>query len=116
MPSPPRAPARGAGGAAWLEELLACIRDLAARTAVLLEEAAPFALQIADRRLALEVSVIHRLAARLTAGLAQRDPLSERVHLSGLESAPLALLAMGQTLVSRLIHRPAVKPDSGHRP
>jgi hypothetical protein len=28
--------------------------------------AAPFALQIADRRLALEVSVIHRLAARLT--------------------------------------------------
>jgi len=42
--------------------------------------------------------------------------LSERVHLSGLESAPLALLAMGQTLVSRLIHRPAVKSDPGHRP
>ncbi|HSY87208.1 MAG TPA: squalene/phytoene synthase family protein, partial [Verrucomicrobiae bacterium] len=98
------------------KELLACIRDLAARTALLLDEAAPFALQITDRRLALEVSVIHRLAARLTAGLAQRDPLSERVHLSGLESAPLALLAMGQTLVSRLIHRPAVKPQSGHRP
>ena len=98
------------------KELLACIRDLAARTALLLDEAALFALQITDRRLALEVSVIHRLAARLTAGLAQRDPLSERVHLSGLESAPLALLAMGQTLVSRLIHRPAVKPQSGHRP
>ena len=84
-------------------ELLACIRGLALRTAALLDEAAPFASQIADTRLALEVAVIHRLAVRLTKGLTQRDPLSERVHLSGVESAPLALLAMGQAILARLL-------------
>jgi len=95
------------------EALLACIRGLAARTADLLEEARPFARQIADTRLALEVAVIHRLASRLTDWLTKRDPLSERVHLSGTEAAPLALAAMGQTLLGRLVRRPAVGRESG---
>ena len=37
---------------------------------------------IEDFRLGLEVSVIHSLAGRLVRILQQRDPLSERVHLS----------------------------------
>ena len=90
-------------------ELLACIRRLAERTAGLLEEARPFARSIADTRLALEVAVIHRLAQRLTQGLMTRDPLSERVHLSGAESAPLALAAMGQAILGRLFRRPALE-------
>lgn len=94
-------------------ELLACIRSLAARTASLLEEARPFARQIADTRLALEVAVIHRLAGRLTDWLTRRDPLSERVHLSGGEAAPLALAAIGQALLGRLVRRPPVRRESG---
>ena len=92
--------------------LLACIRGLAERTAGLLEEARPFARSIGDTRLALEVAVIHRLAQRLTGGLMKRDPLSERVHLSGTESAPLALAAMGRTILGRLFRRPALERAS----
>jgi hydroxysqualene synthase len=92
--------------------LLACIRGLAERTAGLLEEARPFARRIGDTRLALEVAVIHRLAQRLTGGLMKRDPLSERVHLSATESAPLALAAMGRTILGRLFRRPALERAS----
>ena len=118
MPLPPRARGPEALAAPRASRRAARLHPRSGRSArrCFWRRPRPSPLQIADRRLALEVSVIHRLAARLTAGLAQRDPLSERVHLSGLESAPLALLAMGQTLLSRLIHRPAVKPASGHRP
>ena len=89
--------------------LLACIRGLAERTAGLLEEARPFARRIGDTRLALEVAVIHRLAERLTGDLMKRDPLSERVHLSGTESAPLAVLAMGQAILGRFFRRPTLE-------
>ena len=92
--------------------LLACILGLAQRTAGLLEEARPFARRIGDTRLALEVAVIHRLAQRLTRGLMKRDPLSERVHLSATESAPLALAAMGRTILGRLFRRPALERAS----
>ena len=62
--------------------LMRCIRDLAARTGTLLDESRPFALQIKDRRLAMEVAAIQSLAERLVGVLRTRDPLSERVHLS----------------------------------
>ena len=52
------------------------------RTAALLEESRPFALQINDSRLAMEVAAIQMLAERLIEVLRVRDPLSERVHLS----------------------------------
>ena len=62
--------------------LMRCIGDLAARTGTLLEQSRPFALQIRDRRLAMEVAAIQSLAERLVGVLRTRDPLSERVHLS----------------------------------
>jgi squalene synthase HpnC len=59
-----------------------CLRDLAKRTGTLLEQSRPFALQIKDRRLAMEVAAIQSLAERLVGVLKTHDPLSERVHLS----------------------------------
>ena len=58
-----------------------CLHQLAARTEALLAESDGFAAAIADWRLSLEVSVINRLAHRLTRILRHRDPLSEEVHL-----------------------------------
>lgn len=65
------------------------IIELTKRTLGLLEIARPFASQIVDARLALEVSVIQKLAEDLCAKLLRRDPLSERVHHTKLEFAPL---------------------------
>ena len=56
------------------------IAGLARRTGTLLEQSRPFAGEIADRRLALEVGVIQTLAESLVIRLTRRDPLSERVH------------------------------------
>lgn len=73
--------------------LRAVIAALAERTEGLLAESAGFARAIRDRRLALEVAIIHRLAANLSARLRRRDPLAERVHHGKAEAAGLALLA-----------------------
>jgi squalene synthase HpnC len=83
-----------------------CVRDLAARTSDLLREAAPFAMMIEDLRLALEVSVIHRLAMTLVRRLLRRDPLSERVHLNGVEGAGVAAAAILSALPRRVTRRP----------
>ena len=58
------------------------IGDLAQRTSALLASSRDFAGQIADRRLALEVGVIHAHWPRASplARLSLRDPLSQRVH------------------------------------
>ncbi len=96
--------------------LRSSIRALAARTESLLQDAAPLALQVMDLRLGLEIAVIHRLALRLAAWLGQRDPLSERVHLTAGESAPLALLAVGHVALRRLARRPSGRRAEGHRP
>jgi squalene synthase HpnC len=61
--------------------LLACLRRLADRTEQLLRRSDDFASLVQDRRLALEIAVIVRLARRLTKLLMRHDPLSERVHL-----------------------------------
>jgi hydroxysqualene synthase len=74
--------------------LKAVIADLARQTAVLLDQSRPFAGQIRDFRLKLEVAVIQRLGEDLTARLIRRDPLSERVHHSKVEAAALALTAV----------------------
>lgn len=65
--------------------------ELVDRISLLLDAARPFASQIADRRLALEVSVIQRLAEDLTRRLRARDPLSQRVHHGTTEAAGIAL-------------------------
>lgn len=67
-------------------QLLAAIRGLAERTSVLLDRARPFASQIRDTRLGLEVSVIQRLAEDLAERLKHRDPLSMRVHHTKAEA------------------------------
>lgn len=69
------------------------IKSLARRTSQLLAYARPFSGQIRDRRLSLEVAIIHELAQDLTAKLLRRDPLSERVHHNALELVPLVLSA-----------------------
>jgi hydroxysqualene synthase len=73
--------------------LLAVIADLARQTSELLLRAKPFARQIRDRRLALELSVIQALAEDLARGLVRRDPLCERVHHRKSDVARLAIFA-----------------------
>jgi squalene synthase HpnC len=67
------------------------IAELAGRTRTLLDRSRPFARQIADRRLALEVGVIQALAESLADHLTRRDPLSQRVHHHPAETIGLAL-------------------------
>lgn len=81
--------------------LLAAIRECAERTDALLAEAAPFARAIRDRRLGVEVAIIHRLAVSLNARLKTRDPLSSRVHHRKWEALGLAALAALAQLVKR---------------
>jgi len=71
------------------------ISDLARRTWDLLETARPFASQIVDGRLALEVRVIQTLAESLTRRLIYRDPLSQRTHHRPIEVLGLSVLALG---------------------
>ena len=71
--------------------LLDCLHRLAARTEALLGDSDGFAAAIADRRLALEVSVINVSAHRLTRLLQTRDPLCQPVHLSAPAVAGLTL-------------------------
>jgi len=82
--------------------LRAVLAELARRTARLLDRSRPFASQIRDRRLALEVSVIQTLAEDLTGRLLVRDPLSERVHHRRLEMPVLLLHAIGRFAAARL--------------
>ncbi|MDB5715407.1 MAG: hpnC [Sphingomonadales bacterium] len=74
--------------------LRATIVDLAGRTDGLLAQSAGFAGQIRDRRLAMEVAIIHRLAVSLNTMLKTRDPLSERVHHSKPQALGLAAMAV----------------------
>ena len=78
------------------------IGGLARRTKALLDQSRPFAGQIVDRRLALEVGVIQTLADSLTARLERRDPLSERVHHRPIEAFALALRGALGVAVGRL--------------
>jgi squalene synthase HpnC len=91
-------------GAAYASPaLLNCVRELAERTAPLLAAAKPFAAQIADWRLGLEVTVIHRLASRLRTMLTRRDPLSEKVHLSKAGFGAQGILGVSEGLMRRIV-------------
>ena len=78
------------------------IVELARRTQGLLETSRPFAGQIRDRRLALEVSVIQTLAEDLTERLLTRDPLSESVHHRRGEMPGLLLRSLRDFASARL--------------
>lgn len=82
-----------------------CIADLAVRTGTLLEHSRPFALQIKDRRLAMEVAAIQSLAERLVGVLRARDPLSERVHLSKPQMLVTGLFGAAGAFARRLFSR-----------
>jgi squalene synthase HpnC len=82
-----------------LREVLA---SLARRTQDLLRQSRPFAAQIRDRRLSLEVSVIQTLAEDLTARLLTRDPLRDRVHHSRGEMPGLLVKALYRFAAARL--------------
>jgi len=75
------------------EPLRQVVVALARRTSGLLNLSRSFAGRIRDRRLAVEVSVIQKLAEDLDNTLMRRDPLSQRVHHRKREMVPLALRA-----------------------
>jgi squalene synthase HpnC len=77
------------------------IASLARRTEILLDEAEGFSQAIADRRLAIEVAVIHALARSLTRRLIRRDPLSQRVHHRPIEALAIA----GVAAIKRAVRR-----------
>jgi squalene synthase HpnC len=83
------------GGERGAQALLGVIQDLAKRTQGLLDVARPFAGQIVDGRLALEVTVIQTLAESLTQRLIHLDPLSQRMHHKPFEMLRLSLAAAG---------------------
>jgi hydroxysqualene synthase len=82
-------------------ELLACIHELAAKTRVLIG-GADLSRCIKDLRLSLEVAAIERLAGKLVQLLINRDPLSQKVHLSKAEFASNLVTAAALSLGRRL--------------
>ncbi len=89
-----------AGGA-----LRTVIAGLAGRNALLLAQSRPFAGQIRDGRLALEVDLIQTLAEDLNAMLTRRDPLSENVHHSKTDIVALFVKRLPGFALSRLMRR-----------
>jgi squalene synthase HpnC len=85
------------------EPLLAAIHSVARQTDALLRMAAPFADQIDDVRLAMEVGSIHRLAGKLTERLKTADPLAEKVHASKLGFAAAASCGAALVLLRRIM-------------
>ncbi len=95
--------------------LRACLRGLVERTAELLRQSRPFARQINDYRLAMEVAAIQMLAERLIEVLRVRDPLSERVHLSKPAMLGMALKGAGWATMRRLYRRADVSVQAPMR-
>ena len=93
------------GAAQATPALLAGLHGLAERTERLLSGSDGFPLMINDWRLSLEVSVINRLAHRLTGILMVRDPLRDRVHLSASAVAGTTLAGVVAGTFRRLGRR-----------
>lgn len=81
--------------------LLACIRDIAAKTATLLRQSETLAVQVDDTRLGCEIAVIQSYAREILGLLKTRDPLSDNVHLSKPAMARLSLAAVATGLWRR---------------
>jgi squalene synthase HpnC len=77
------------------------VDDLLARTRTLLDAGAALPLQIANRRLALEIGVIHRLALRILERLHHGDPLVGNVHLRRHEVLATSIVAAASTFRRR---------------
>jgi hydroxysqualene synthase len=85
--------------------LKSVIAGLAGRNALLLAQSRPFAGQIGDSRLALEVDLIQTLAEDLNAMLTRRDPLSENVHHSKTDIVALFVKRLPGFALSRMMRR-----------
>jgi hydroxysqualene synthase len=83
-------------------ELRRCLASLAQRAEGLLRRGDELPVLVHDTRLALEISVIHMLALRLTRYIAGRDPLSQRMHLGALEVAAISCRAALKGVLRRL--------------
>ena len=83
----------------------ACIYELADRIDGLLKQSDVLAGDVADIRLGCEIAVIESYARRILALLKTRDPLSERVHLSKVETLGLAAGAVAAELSRRAFSR-----------
>jgi squalene synthase HpnC len=81
--------------------LLACIRELVARTETLMHESETLTVHIADVRLGCDVAVIETFAWQILKMLKVRDPLSEKVHLSKASMAGYALTGIAGGLWRR---------------
>jgi squalene synthase HpnC len=83
--------------------LRTCLEGLVTRTSLLLGQSHGLEANVVDTRLACEISVIQSLAARLLNILRERDPLSERVHLTKGEAAIEAASGGARTLLRRFL-------------
>lgn len=83
--------------------LRCCLDTLVARTSTLLRQSHGLEANVVDTRLACEISVIQSLATRLLGVLRERDPLSERVHLTKGEAVMEAASGGTRTLLRRLL-------------
>jgi squalene synthase HpnC len=106
----------GLGGEALGEktaspELRRCLASLAQRAEDLLRQGDKLPVLVHNTRLALEISVIHMLALRLTRHIAGRDPLRQRMHLGTLEVASISCRAVLKG-VSRRIGGRSILPAS----
>jgi squalene synthase HpnC len=81
--------------------LLACIRELVAKTETLMHESETLTVHIADVRLGCDVAVIETFAWQILKMLKVRDPLSEKVHLSKASMAGYALAGIAGGLWRR---------------
>ena len=94
--------------------LLQCLQSVAARNETLLEEGRSLAAEVRDFRLGLEISVIQAFADKIVRLLKVRDPLRERVHLSGVELFSFTLGGLvGETVHRLLGRRPVSKSAAG---
>lgn len=87
--------------------LLSCLHRLAARTEVLLRDGKALGAAVRDWRLGSEIAVIQLYAEKIVRLLQERDPLSERVHLTRGQFARYGLAAAAMELLRRTTGRTA---------
>jgi squalene synthase HpnC len=83
--------------------LLACLHDLARRTAGYFDTRHALAGEIKDTRLACEVAAIDALARKLLGVLQHADPLADKVHLSRVLMLGTMAGSVTRTLARRLL-------------
>jgi squalene synthase HpnC len=94
--------------------LLQCLHALAVRTETLLDESRSLGAEVKDFRLGLDIAVIQAFADKIVGMLKERDPLSERVHLSKLDLLGHTFGAIAGEIIRRSVgRRPLAKPAAG---